>query len=360
MSVMKNLSSFFKSFLQKSSPEKQLINDDYNCALDLGRTRILFLEGNVRSGKMYLHRLASVPLTIDAPLQEGMKILFNEKKCSGENIRMSLKSPQVVTRFLRFPKMTEKELRGVLQYEIEQYVPYDSKDLYLDIAVLQESVKTDQGENSEIFVAVAKKDYLDALLAQLQGVQANIETIDVDILACMKCLHFFHPEDFSGHTAILDVGVQVSTLGVLRGSQPRFIRDLSFGAQDVSKKLINRSNISDSDVESFLDGRTLVTDELASVFIESVEGLINDVKVSFDYYRDQSEDGSGADRLFICGLGSNQDYILKALEKALDVPVRRMDITPKIEFGPEVSADLFSKIVTDSPVALGLLLRDYD
>ena len=163
---MKNLSSLLKLFPQKRLSEKQPPKEDYNSALDLGRTRILFLEGNVRSGKVYLHRLASIPLAVDAPLQEGMKILFNEKQCSSENIRMSLKSPQVVTRFLRFPKMTEKELRGVLQYEIEQYVPYDAKDLYLDIAVLQESVKTDQGENTEIFVAVAKKDYLDALLVQ--------------------------------------------------------------------------------------------------------------------------------------------------------------------------------------------------
>ena len=334
--------------------------DELSCALDLGRTRMLFVEGNVDAGKLKIKRFASIPLSLDIPLPEGLKVLFNEKQCPKDSIRLSLKSPQVITRFLRFPKMTEKELRGVLQYEIEQYVPYESKDLYLDLAVLQESVKTDQGENTEVFVAVAKKEYLDTLLKQFQDVQATIAAVDVDILACMKCLRFFHPEDFSAHTAVLDIGVQVTTLGVLRNSQPRFIRDLSFGVQDITKKLKNRSDLSDVDVENFLEGKTVVTDVLASIFTDSIESLINDVKVSFDYYRDQSEDGSGADCLYVSGMGSAQDYILKLLEKALDVPVKRMEIRSKTELGPDVSDELFSRFLSDSQVVLGLLLRDYD
>ncbi len=340
--------------LAKSSEE------DFSSALDLGRTRLLFLEGKVRAGKIFLNRLEQVPVSMDFSLAAGLKVLLEDRKCSKENIRFSLKSPQVVTRFLRFPKMSEKELRGVLQFEIEQYVPYDSKDLYLDLAVLQESIKTDQGDNTEVFVAVAKKDHFDFVMKQFQEVQWAVDAVDVDILACMKCLKFFHPDEFSGHAAILDLGVHVTTLGVLRGAQPRFIRDLSFGSQDISKKLKNRANLGDSDIQDFLDGKIEVSETQAAVFSDSIDSLINDVKVSFDYYRDQSEDGVGVDSLFVCGLGSSQQYILKALEKALDVPVRNMDLGSKIELSSDIKAESLAFILADLPVALGLLLRDYD
>jgi type IV pilus assembly protein PilM len=358
--MMKSITKFFQSIQVKGPKKGQPSEDDFASALDLGRTRLLFLQGGVRAGKIFLNRLEYIPITADFSLTASLKVLFDEKKCNNENIRFSLKSPQVVTRFLRFPKMSEKELRGVLQYEIEQYVPYDSKDLYLDLAILQESIKTDQGESTEVFVAVAKKDHLDSVIKQFQEVQATVDAVDVDILACMKCLKFFHPEEFAGHVAILDLGVHVTTLGVIRGAQPRFIRDLSFGSQDIAKKLKNRANLGDTDIQNFLDGKTIVSESQVGIFSDSIEGLINDVKVSFDYYRDQSEDGVGADCLFVCGLGAAQQYILQALEKALDIPVKNMDLASKIELNSEIKSEVLTQVLADSPVALGLLLRDYD
>ncbi len=357
---MKQLTDFFQSLKIKNPSIGKAAESDFTAALDLGRTRLLLLEGNVRTGKIFLNRLVQVPLNLDFPLASGLKALFDEQKCCREGIRFSLKSPQVVTRFLRFPKMSEKELRGVLQYEIEQYVPYESKDLYLDLAVLQESIKTDQGESTEIFVAVAKKDHLDSVMQQFQEAQATVDAVDVDILACMKCLKFFHPAEFSAHTAILDLGIHVTTLGVVRKDQPRFIRDLSFGSQDISKKLKNRANMGDAEIQEFLDGKTVVSEAQTAVFSDSIDGLINDVKVSFDYYRDQSEDGVGADCLFVSGLGSGQQYILQALEKALDIPVKNLDLISKIELNPEVKAEALALALADLPVALGLLLRDHD
>lgn len=358
--MIKPLTSFFQSLKNSKQDDARPISEQFLRAVDLGRTRLLCLEGKLLQGKMLIHQLLNVPVTSDTPLLSSLKVIFEEKKFEKDSIRIGLKSPHVVTRFLRFPKMSEKELRGVLQYEIEQYVPYEAKDLYLDLAVLNESIKTDSGENTEIFVAVAKKDHLDSIIQQFQQVQAEIESVDVDILACMKCLEFFHPDEFVSHVAILDIGIHVTTLGVMRGGQPRFIRDLSFGSQDISKKLKSRASLSDNDAQEFLDGRTIISEEQTPVLLDSIEGLINDVRVSFDYYRDQSDDGAGADCLFVCGMGSNQALILKALQKALDIPVRNMDLLSKIQCGPNVSVEAVSNMLYDLPVALGLLLREYD
>jgi len=357
---MKFLSSLIDALKNKNKSDGSVHSIDSLRALDIGRTRILFAEGVVTGNKIVINRFEKIPVSVDAPLDLGLKTLFDDRKCSKENIHISLKSPQVVTRFLRFPKMNEKELRGVLQFEIEQYVPYEAKDLYLDLAVLQESVKTDHGENVEVFVAVSKKDHIDAMMKSFQSLESAVDAIDVDILACMKSLHFFHPEEFSSHTALLDLGVHVTTLGVLRASQPRFVRDLSFGSNDIAKKLKSRANMGDTDIQDFLDGKAVVDEARTPIFLDSLEGLINDVKVSFDYYRDQSEDGAGADRLFVCGIGSAQSFLIQALEKALDVPVRTMDVASKVQLASEVNPDVFQSALPDIAVVLGLLLRDHD
>ncbi len=355
---------FLKNILDKvKSSSAGLSADtsaDYSRAVDLGRTRVFFGEGKVVAQKLYLNQLISIPLNGELDFSIPLKKLCDEEHCNLEGMRVSLKSPQVITRFLRFPKMSEKELRGVLQFEIEQYVPYEAKDLYMDLSVLQESVKTEKVENTEIFVAVAKKDYLDTLVKQFKDAQAELTLVDVDMLACMKALEFFHLEDYKGHSAILDLGVHVSTLGVVRSGLPRFIRDLSFGTQDIAKKLKSRASVADTEITDFIEGKLTVSDDKVAQYADSIESLINDVKVSFDFYRDQSEDGASPDKLIVCGLGSSQKMILESLQKSLDVPVVNMNIEPLVDLGPKVSKELFQSILPDLPVLLGLILRDHD
>ena len=357
---MQFLNTLTKNIFKAPQGSVKAAQNNYHRAIDLGRTRIFFAEGKVVSHKLYLNQLVSVPLTANMDLPAALKKLFNDEQHSRDEICISLKSPQVITRFLRFPKMTEQELRGVLQFEIEQYVPYEAKDLYMDLSVLQDSVKVDQSENTEIFVAVAKKDYLDPLVKQFKDVESEVSVVDVDMLACMKSLEFFHAEDYKGHAAILDLGVHVSTLGVVRTGLPRFIRDLSFGTQDITKKLKSRALLPDASIVEFIEGRLEAASDQYASFTDSIESLINDVKVSFDFYRDQSEDGASPDKLFVCGLGSNQKFILEALQKSLDIPISNMDISSKLEFSPTVSKDLFNSILPDLPVLMGLLLREHD
>lgn len=357
---MQFFNTIIKKIFKLSQASGKTAQSQYHRAIDLGRTRVFFAEGKVVAHKLYLNQLVSVPLTANMDLPAALKKLFDDEQHSRDEIRISLKSPQVITRFLRFPKMTEQELRGVLQFEIEQYVPYEAKDLYMDLSVLQESVKVDQNENTEIFVAVAKKDYLDPLVKQFRDIQSEVSVVDVDMLACMKSLEFFHAQDYKGHAAILDLGVHVSTLGVVRASLPRFIRDLSFGTQDITKKLKSRAALTDASIVEFIEGRLEAAPDQYAGFTDSIESLINDVKVSFDFYRDQSEDGASPDKLFVCGLGSNQKFILEALQKSLDIPIFNIDISSNLEFSPTVSRDLFNAILPDLPVLMGLLLREHD
>ncbi len=357
---MLSINKIFKKWFSASEGSVDSFSSDYHHALDLGRARVFFAEGKVSGQKLQLNQLVSIPMTGEGELGVALKKLFEDQGLCREGLRISLKSPQVITRFLRFPKMTEKELRGVLQFEIEQYVPYEAKDLYMDISVLQDSVKSEQAQHSEIFVAVAKKDYLDTLIKQFKDVQAEVALVDVDMLACMKALRFFHPDDYKGHMAILDLGMNVSTLGVVRAGVPRFIRDLSFGTQDIAKKLKSRAAFAETDITSFIDGKIQVAEEQRAVFADSIESLINDVKVSFDFYRDQSEDGVSPDKLFVCGLGSRQKFILESLQKSLDIPILEMDLTSKIDFGPQVSQELFQAALPDLAVTLGLLIREHD
>ena len=205
---------------------------------DLGRTKILLLEMEKKSDHVFIHRFDILKhASLDHKPAFVLKPFFDGKKYQKNDIRTALKGHGVVIRFIRFPKMKIEELNSVMKYEAEQYIPFELDDVVLDFAVVEESVKTDEGEKMEVLLAVVKRKELEPTLEIFRNLECQLSLVDVDILSGMAALEYFHPEDFSGHQGLFDLGTEISTLGIVRDGKPRFIRDISYGTYDLQKRL---------------------------------------------------------------------------------------------------------------------------
>ena len=173
----------------------------------------------------------------------------------------------------------------------------------------------------------------------------------------MAALEYFHPEDFAGHTGLLDLGTEISTLGIVRDGKPRFVRDISYGAYDLFKRFKTRSNLADEKVEKLFENNAAPTPDEMQAITESLEGLIRDLRVSFDYYHDQSGQAKPVSKLFLSGVVSHP-AVLKVLSEGLQLPVVSMDILSKIKWDPGVDPELLKANASLLPVAMGLGLRE--
>jgi type IV pilus assembly protein PilM len=354
--LKQQFSSFWDGFTSIILSKKTAASKVTVC--DLGRMRTVLLELEKRPGHLLVHHLDIIKnASQDQKPSLILKPFLDGKKFRKDGIRVALKGHGVVIRFIPFPKMKADELRSAMKYEAEQYIPFELNDVVLDCAVVEEALATDDGVKMEVMLVAIKRQELEPTLEIFRNLECRLSVVDVDILSAMAALEYFHPEDFSRHSGLLDLGTEISTLGIVREGKPRFVRDISYGAYDLFKRFKTRSNLADEKIESlFENNETLAADE-AQAITESLEGLIRDLRVSFDYYHDQSGQSKPVAKLFLSGVVSHPT-VLKALSEGLQIPVVNMDILPKIKWAPGVDPELLKTNASLLPVALGLGLRE--
>lgn len=326
---------------------------------DLGRSKIVLLEVvKTPAGELFIEKFEHIHNTFqDQRPALLLKPFFADKKFSREGIRVTMTGHGVVIRFIRFPKMKPEDLRSAMKYEVEQYIPFELKDCVLDYAVLDESVKTPEGERTEVLLAVAKRQELEPTLEVFRNLECKLAVIDMDILSAMSALEFFYPEDFAGHVGLLDVGTEMSTLGVVREGKPRFIRDISYGTYDIQKRLRSHLNLPAEEINRLLEKNEIPAPPIVAAIAESMEGLIGDLKVSFDYYRDQGHFDKPLQKLFITGDGAFHPAVLKSLSQGLGIPIAGLEVLSKLKWADTVDADQLRKHEAFLPVPIGLALR---
>ena len=356
LTLNQQFSGLFSGFLSKILPKKPNVSKVTVC--DLGRAQTVLLEIEKLADHLFIHRIDIIKdASQDQKPSLVLKPFLDGKKFQKDGVRVALKGHGVVIRFIRFPKMQVEDLRSAMKYEAEQYIPFELSDVVLDFGVVEESLKTDDGEKMEVMLAVIKRQELEPTLEIFRNLECRLSVVDVNILSAMGALEYFHPEDFAGHAGILDLGAEISTLGIVRDGKPRFVRDISYGAYDLHKRLKTRSNLMDEKIEKLFEKNETPTPEEAQVIAESLEGLIGDLRVSFDYYHDQSGQSKTVTKLFLSG-GISHPVVLKALSEGLRIPVVSMDVLSKLKWASDVDPELLKVNAALLPVPLGLGLRE--
>ncbi len=355
-SIQNKATAVLANFSPKILSNKPLPSKVTVCDLDPVRTILLELEK--RPEHLFIHRLEIIRNVFqDQKPALVLKPFLDGKKFRKEGIRVALKGHGVVMRFIRFPAMKSEDLRSAMKYEAEQYIPFELNDAGLDFGVVDPLIKTEDGEKMDVMLAVVKRQELDPTLEIFRNLECSLSVVDVDILAALAALEYFQPEDFSGHTGLLDLGSEISTLGIVREGKPRFIRDIAYGTYDLFKRMKTRSSLTDDKIEQFFEKNETPSAEEGQAITESLDGLIGDLRVSFDYYHDQSGQSKPITKLVLSGSLSHP-AVLKALSDGLRIPVTGMELLTKIQCSSDVDPAVLKTHEALLPVALGLGLRE--
>lgn len=328
-------------------------------ACDYGRSKIVLLETEKNEGKIRIHKFLETSIVGDqAQSAEQLRKLVEDGGFESRKVRVSVKGQGVITRFIQFPKMKDGEVKSAIQYEVEKYIPFKSSEVVVDYWVIDDNVKLAAGTGMDLLLAAAKRDELCELVNIFKQANLEVESIDIDAIASMNALEYFHPEVLQSTVGIFDVGTELSTLCVLREGKPRFLRDISLGRADLIKLLKRKLGLSDESARAQLDGEQATSPETLEVINQGLNNLMADLKVSMDYYYDQTQPAAPLQTLFVEYAGAFYQLLTEMLAENLSIPVRSMDILGKIELDSGVDAESLKKNRSSLPVAMGLSLRE--
>jgi type IV pilus assembly protein PilM len=279
-------------------------------------------------------------------LAEGLKALFSKNKLS-KRVRLGLGNQGVVVRTMRLPAIEDpKELAAAVRFKAQDEMPMPLDQAVLDHQVVG-GVAEEEGAPPQIDVVVvaARRNTVSSFLLPLR--RAGLEPVGVDLSAfgMIRALAGTGGSAVGAAengdpgaapqapSAVLYCSVgDITNLAVARGRACLFTRVSHAGIEPIATRLANGRGLSHEHAERWLsyvgleapveqlDGDTGVIAEAREALEAGVAALVDELRLSLDYYRAQ-EGAVAVERVLLCGPGGAIPGLAARMEAGLGLPI---------------------------------------
>lgn len=177
--------------------------------------------------------------------------LLARNKVRLKEAALSVSGNTVIIKKITLPLMTQEELEESIQWEAEQYIPFDVKDVYIGFEVV--APRTDQGQMDVVLVA-AKREMINDYTSVAEDAGLQPIVVDLDAFAIQNCYELNYGFHRGETVVLLDIGNSVVTMNVVTDGITMFTRDLSMGGSDLTEDIQKQLNITFQEAELYKMG----------------------------------------------------------------------------------------------------------
>lgn len=346
-----------------------MADGNYLVGVDIGSSGIKLCQLKDVRGKRTLIKFGYHPLppqTIvdghvmnSSAVVEGLNSLFLRHKIKRREVSLAVSGHAVIIKRMALPMMTAAELEEQIDWEAEQQIPYDIKDVEIDYEVLRK--RPEQGQMDVLLVA-AKKDEINDTAQLAREAKLRPMVIDVDAFTVQNTFEANYGLPREGTIALINIGATLTTINILSQGIPAFTRNIINGGNAITEEIQKRLAITFEEAELYktgvsTDGRTVVPNEVPQIVKQVVEGLAGEILRSLDFYLATSGERE-ISRIYIAGGTANIPEVGAAIERRTKAPVELLDPFKDIAVDlKEVNADELNLHRAQVCVAIGLSLR---
>src|SRR3954447_3444389 len=108
---------------------------------------------------------------------ETLSRIFQDAKIKSRDVAMSVSGQSVIIRKITVPMMTPAELAEQIQWEAEQHIPFDIKDVQIDYEVLRRRPEAGQ---MDLLLVAAKRDEISDYTQIARSAKLKPLVVDID------------------------------------------------------------------------------------------------------------------------------------------------------------------------------------
>ena len=335
--------------------------------LDIGSSAVKLVELKEKKGGTYqlvklgLERLSPEAIVDGSIMDSSMVVetiskLNSEKAVKNSNYATSLSGHSVIIKKISLPAMSPEELAESIQWEAEQYIPFDINDVNLDYVPLN----TGTGDNVEVILVAVKKEKINDYTSVISQTGKVAALVDVDAFALQNAYEYNSDGEENKVVALVNIGASVTNVNVISHGNSQFWRDITFGGNQYTDAIQRELSLSFEQAEELKRGHTVGEHTIQQVIpiLNSVsEDFAGELRKTLDFFTATS----GADRvdeIVLAGGGSGVLNLDAILRDKFGIPVSILDPFRRIQvdesaFNPEELAE----IAPSMAVAVGLAMR---
>lgn len=335
--------------------------------VDIGTTSIKVCQ--VKQGRkgLELQRFGYEPLAsqvvVDGQVMDAnvvtelLQKIFKESKIRQRDVAVSVSGQAAIIRKISVPLMTDAELNEQIQWEAEQHIPFDIKDVQVDHQVLNRN--PDEGTMDVLLVA-AKRDQIEDYAQLVRAAKLKPIVCDIDAFSIQNLFEITRGLDPNQTFAIANVGATLTSLNVISGGMSAFSREIANGGNAVTEEIQRTMGIPFEQAEAYKCGdghEGIVPEQVVQIIEGSCDSIAAEVQRSLDFFMATSGD-SGISRLYLTGGCANLAPLAQAVEQRSRIPVETWVPTEALaSVGREVDQNKLIRHGLQLSVPIGLGLR---
>ncbi len=336
--------------------------------LDIGSSAVKLVELRERKGEYHLVRLGLEPLSpeaiVDGSIMDSSLVvdaihkLSDETKVKAAQFATSLSGHSVIIKKIQLPRMSEEELAESIQWEAEQYIPFDINDVRMDYVLLSDDDPSQ--EQMEVLLVAVKRDKVNDYQSVISQTGKTPALIDIDVFAIQNAYEINYDLDPIKVVALINMGAGVTNINILARGATVFWRDITFGGNQFSEALQREFNLSFEQAESLKRGEPADRYSLAEArpILDAVsEEMASEIQKTFDFFSATSSEGP-VEELVLSGGCSLTPNLLQVLRDRFGVPTELLEPLRRVHYKEsEFDRDWLNSIAPRLAVAVGLAIR---
>ncbi len=315
---------------------------------------IRYIEASKNKDGVRVHRAGMIPL--DKGLIEGGKILNQEAvelqlalankehRIGGRKVSLAVPSSFVVIRKLQIPPLPDREVRGLIEVELESSIHLPFSRPYFDYHKLG-TVETDpeEGPQDHYLVIAAPGDLIDQYVSLLKQIDLHTVAVDIEPLALYRVLAVGGtslPQNFM----LVQMGLHSINVGIFQQDIPEFMRNIPLDLGNYAAASDEKS-LSTASLYRVLRER--------NAFVSFSDDLSRELERVINFYQfSLKNDGTRIETVYFTGDLPQMEEMLHVLRERL--PQFHIHLLPLEHISRDPASQWELQAYT---VALGLSLR---
>ncbi|MGC8578690.1 MAG: type IV pilus assembly protein PilM [bacterium] len=287
---------------------------------------------------------------------DAIKSILANIKLKTKNTATAVSGHSVIMKKINMPITTDEALAESIQWEAEQYIPFNINEVNLDFQVLERS--TAEGQMS-VFLVGAKKELINNYITAIGEAGLNTVVIDVGVFALQNIFEINYPEYINDTVVIINVGASITNFNIVSKGIPVFARDLTqSGGNQITEEIQKGLNISREEAEKRKTGSggTPITPDVMEIIKSASEAIAADIQRSIDFYL--STGGEKITRILISGGTAKIPDFLNLISQRTGLPVEPLNPFKKVAVNTKVfDLNYINEVSPIVSIAVGLATR---
>jgi type IV pilus assembly protein PilM len=343
---------------------------DHLIGLDIGSRTIKLAEVQQTKRGRTLEKFGMVDLPQNAILEgrikepavvaDAIKGLVTDLKVSVQNVATSVAGYSVIIKRITVGKMTDEELHENIQYEAEQYIPFDLEDVNIDFHIIGESDLNPNQMN--VMLVAAKTEIINEYADLLDMAGLNPCVIDIDVFAMERAFEENYLNE-EGTVGLIDIGANKMNINIVKGYMSAFTRDVNVGGEQITREIASRFDCSFEEAEAAKLGQAkenVPEEDVREVVYSIISSWGAEIRRAIDfYYSTGSEEDIG--RIVLSGGAAQTEGFSELLsaEASIDVQMCNPFMSVKVN-EKQNDMDYLERIAPQAAICMGLASRRVD